>query len=105
MIQVETVIFLQAIMINGRLSNTLEGCLEFLEFERHGRALDFGENVEYHFPINSTNGFGSSYNQPEFPSNHRGKRTRSKMKSRSCNCEYANLSHVIFHLVSILRAQ
>ena len=77
-------------MINGRLSNILEGCLEFLEFGRHGRALDFTENVEHHFPFNSTNDFDNSYSQPGSQSNHRRKRTRSKLKSRTCNCEYAN---------------
>lgn len=89
-------------MINGRLSNILEGCLEFLEFGRHGRALDFGENVEYHKLINSTNGFESTYDKPEFQSNHRGKRTRSRLKSRTCNCKYANFTYSIFYLIPIL---
>ena len=82
-------------MINGKLSNILEGCLEFLEFGRHGRALDFAENGEYHLPINSTSGFESSYSQPGTQSNHRGKRTRRKLKPRTCNCEYAYSTYVI----------
>ena len=83
-------------MINGRLSNILEGCLEFLEFGRHGRALDFDENLDNRFPNISTDALESNYDQRRSKSNHRGKRTRSKLKPRTCNCEYAYFTYVIF---------
>ena len=78
-------------MINGRLSDKFEGCLEFLEFGRHGRALDFDKDIGFHYRRNSTIELKDNYVKYSPKRNQREKRTRHKMKSLSCNCEYVCL--------------
>ena len=80
-------------MVNGRLSDKLEGCLEFLEFGRHGRALDFTEEFGFQHIENSTKRFkGENYIIKNHirDKNKRYKRGRIKLKSNSCNCEYVS---------------
>ena len=81
-------------MINGRLSDKLEGCLEFLEFGRHGRALDFTEEFEFHHNENLTESFKEEndiISQSIFDKKKRYKRTRIKLKPSTCNCEYVSI--------------
>ena len=75
-------------MINGRISDKLEGCIKFLEFGRHGRALDFTENHEFDSPMNFTNSLERDYSQYGPQNNQLGKKTRRKLKPFGCNCEY-----------------
>ena len=79
-------------MINGKLSDKLEGCLEFLEFGRHGRALDFDKDIGFHYERNLTNELKANYDKHSSKRNHREKRTRNEIKPLSCNCKYVCMS-------------
>ena len=92
-------------MINGRLSDKLEGCLEFLEFGRHGRALDFNKDISFHYGRNSTTELKANHAKYSSKRNQREKRTRNKMKALACNCEYVCVSQFKIIYLSIIDKQ
>ena len=91
-------------MINGKIHDKLEGCLEFLEFGRYGRALDYKHDNRFYYNDNTTyiqpshKGLSHQF-QHSTSSNHR--RNGRKLKNTSCHCEYDCLD--VFIVVNLIR--
>ena len=88
--------FSQAIMVNGKILDQLEGCLEFLEFGRYGRALNPALDDGFYFKNNTVfpNPEDSTFLEQRFPSKATShKRTGRKSRDQFCNCEYEVISN------------
>ena len=81
-------------MVNGKILDQLEGCLEFLEFGRYGRALNPALDDGLYFKNNTVFPEDSNFLEQRFPSkftSHR--RTGRKSRDQFCNCEYEVISN------------
>jgi hypothetical protein len=73
------------------VSDKLEGCLEFLEFGRHGRALHFVEASGFYYEDNTTSPYKEEFNPIQTRNsskNIRHIRTGRHLKNNLCHCEY-----------------
>ena len=97
--------FLQAIMVNGKILDQLEGCLEFLEFGRYGRALNPALDDGFHFKNNTVFPYpeDSTFLGQRFPSKATShQRTGRKSRDQFCNCEYEVISNKNYKSINSL---